>query len=133
MWRVERKSKWKPDYQITRILKGSYPRPTSQSQMAPRRSATDARNLRLVHSSPPLESESEDRASTHLRFAKRRLRFTAWPQKLIAIVVVLAVSGALFYHTWWTFLAAWITRNKTVDPAIYERAIRYDPQNADYH
>src|SRR5262249_45561044 len=35
--------------------------------------------------------------------------------------------------TWWIFLAAWITRNQNIDPAIYERAIRYDPQNADYH
>jgi hypothetical protein len=30
-------------------------------------------------------------------------------------------------------VAAWITREFKSDPAIYERAIRYDPNNADYH
>src|SRR3954465_15248812 len=55
------------------------------------------------------------------------------PRKVIAIGIILAISGALIYHTWFLFLAAWITRDKPMDPAIYERAIRYDPKNADYH
>lgn len=29
-------------------------------------------------------------------------------------------------------MAAWITRNKTMDAAIYEKATLYDPNNADY-
>src|SRR6185503_12784795 len=36
-------------------------------------------------------------------------------------------------RTWWLFLAAWITRGNPTEPAIYERAIKYDPHNADYH
>jgi tetratricopeptide (TPR) repeat protein len=56
-----------------------------------------------------------------------------WPRKLIAITLVLITCGTLIYRTWWLFLAAWITRNNKTDPAIYERAIKYDPANADYH
>lgn len=56
-----------------------------------------------------------------------------WPRKLIAIVLILITSGILIYHTGWLFLAAWITRHGGTDPAIYERAIRYDPGNAEYH
>jgi len=56
-----------------------------------------------------------------------------WPRKLVAVTLVLVTSGTLIYRTWWLFLAAWITRNMPADPAIYERAIQYDPKNADYH
>jgi tetratricopeptide repeat protein len=56
-----------------------------------------------------------------------------WPRRIIAIVLILAASGTLIYRTWWLFLAAWITRSKPMDPGVYERAVRYDPNNADYH
>jgi len=56
-----------------------------------------------------------------------------WPRRIIAIVLILAASGTLIYRASWLFLAAWITRNKPMDPAVYERAIQYDPNNADYH
>ena len=55
------------------------------------------------------------------------------PRKIIAITLVFVGSGILIYRTWWLFLAAWITRTNTNDPAIYEKAVRYDPKNADYH
>src|SRR5262249_60172306 len=61
------------------------------------------------------------------------IQLTTWPRKLIAVALVLIICGAVIYRTWWLFLAAWITRNNKADPAIYERAIRYDPKNADYH
>src|SRR5262249_3347601 len=61
------------------------------------------------------------------------IQLNSWPRKIIAITLVVAVCGTLIYRTWWLFLAAWITRSSPPDPAIYERAIRYDPQNADYH
>jgi len=61
------------------------------------------------------------------------IELSSWPRKLCAILLILGVSGVLLYHTWGTFLAAWITRSKTPDPAIYELAIHYDPTNADYH
>ncbi len=61
------------------------------------------------------------------------IQINTWPRKLIAITLVLTTCGILVYRTWWLFLAAWITRNGTPDPAIYERATQYDPQNADYH
>ena len=36
---------------------------------------------------------------------------------------MLVTCGTLIYHTWWLFLAAWITRDpKNTDPVIYERA-----------
>ena len=61
------------------------------------------------------------------------LQLNTWPRKVIAIILILAVSGTLIYRTWWLFLAAWITHDARLDPAIYERAIRYDTDNADYH
>ena len=54
-------------------------------------------------------------------------------RKIIAITLAFAICGVLVYRTSRLFLGAWITRNGTPDPAIYERAIRYDPRNADYH
>src|SRR5262245_7686857 len=56
-----------------------------------------------------------------------------WRRRIIAIVLILAASGILIYRTWWLFLAGWITRSKPMDPGVYERAVRYDPNNADYH
>ncbi len=61
------------------------------------------------------------------------IQLDTWPRKLIAITLILASCGFLIYRTWWLFLAAWVTRSGAPDPAIYERAIRYDPENADYH
>ncbi len=61
------------------------------------------------------------------------IRLNTWPRKIIAILLICTTSGILIYRTWWLFLAAWITRNKAMDVAIYERATHYDPQNADYH
>ena len=57
---------------------------------------------------------------------------TSWPRRIIAIVFTLGICGLMFYNTWWLFLAAWITRGGVPDPEIYERAIAYDPDNADY-
>src|SRR5215475_10211079 len=62
-----------------------------------------------------------------------QIPLNSWPRKFVAIVLVLITGGSLIYRTWGMFLAAWITRSKIPDPAIYERAIRYDPGNADYH
>jgi hypothetical protein len=64
--------------------------------------------------------------------SKWEIELNTWPRKLIAIGLTLGVCGFMFYQTWWLFLAAWITRDGTPDPAIYERAIQYDPENADY-
>lgn len=61
------------------------------------------------------------------------LQLNTWPRKAIAIVLILVTSGTLIYRTWWLFLAAWITRDFKNDPAIYERAISYDSNHADYH
>ena len=61
------------------------------------------------------------------------IQIDTWPRKIIAITLVLVTCGTLIYRTWWLFLAAWITRNKPSDPAIYELATKYDPKNADYH
>src|SRR5687768_6274523 len=61
------------------------------------------------------------------------IQINTWPRKLIAITLVVTTCGILIYRTWWLFLAAWITRSNTPDPAIYERATQYDPDNADYH
>jgi hypothetical protein len=61
------------------------------------------------------------------------LQLNTWPRKAIVILLILATSGALIYRTWWLFLAAWITRRFEANPAIYERAIGYNPGNADYH
>jgi tetratricopeptide (TPR) repeat protein len=60
------------------------------------------------------------------------IQLNTWPRKLIAITLVLVTCGTLIYRTWWLFLAAWITRSRTPDPAIYELATKYDPNNADY-
>ena len=62
-----------------------------------------------------------------------QIPLNSWPRKFVAIVLVLITGGILIYRTWGMFLAAWMTRSKIPDPAIYERAIRYDPGNADYH
>ncbi len=61
------------------------------------------------------------------------IQLDTWPRKLVAITLVLVTCGTLIYRTWWLFLAAWITRAGAPDPAIYERATKYDPSNADYH
>jgi hypothetical protein len=51
----------------------------------------------------------------------------------MGVALALVMCGVLVYRMSWLFLGAWITRNGTPDPAIYERAIGYDPKNADYH
>ena len=60
------------------------------------------------------------------------IELNTWPRKIIAITLTLGICGFMFYQTWWLFLAAWITREGIPDPQIYERAIAYDPDNADY-
>jgi tetratricopeptide (TPR) repeat protein len=61
------------------------------------------------------------------------LQLNTISRKVIAIGLVLLACGVLVYRTSWLFVAAWITRTNKSDPAIYERAIRYDSNNADYH
>src|SRR2546422_11295460 len=61
------------------------------------------------------------------------IQLNTWPRKIVAITLVLVTCGTLIYRTWWLFLAAWITRANKPEPAIYEKAIKYDPNNADYH
>jgi tetratricopeptide (TPR) repeat protein len=61
------------------------------------------------------------------------IQIDTWPRKIIAITLVFVACGILIYRTWWLFLAAWITRTNANDPAIYEKAVKYDPKNADYH
>ena len=61
------------------------------------------------------------------------VQIDTWPRKLLAITLVMVACGILVYRTWWLFLAAWITRTNSPDPAIYEKATKYDPENADYH
>lgn len=61
------------------------------------------------------------------------IQLNTWPRKVIAIALVLVTCGTLIYRTWWLFLAAWITRGNNNDAAIYERATKYDPDNARYH
>jgi tetratricopeptide (TPR) repeat protein len=61
------------------------------------------------------------------------LQLNTWPRKVLVIILILATCGTLIYRTWWLFMAAWITRQFRPDPAIYETAIRYNPDNADYH
>jgi hypothetical protein len=81
----------------------------------------------------PTESKVRDKAPQARKSSPEwEIRLDTWPRKLIAITLVVVACGALIYRTWWLFLAAWITRGNPPDPAIYERAIRYDPQNADY-
>jgi len=73
-------------------------------------------------------------AKSKVEVADWAIQLDTWPRKLIAIALVFLTCGILIYRNWWLFAAAWITRsNKTDDPAIYERAIRYDPKNANYH
>jgi len=64
--------------------------------------------------------------------SKWEIEVNTWPRKVVAIGLTLGICGFMFYQTWWLFLAAWITRDTPTDPAIYERAIQYDPENADY-
>jgi len=63
----------------------------------------------------------------------REIQINSLSRKLAAIFLILIGAGILVYRTGNLLIGAWITRNGTLDPAIYERAIRYDPQNADYH
>ena len=84
---------------------------------------------------PTINSSAPDkrRRETSRQLFKSQIQLNTWPRKLIAISVVVLVAATVIYRTSWLFLAAAITRAGTPDPAIYERAIRYDPKNADYH
>ena len=64
--------------------------------------------------------------------SKWKIELNTWRRRVIAITLTLGVCGFMFYQTWWLFLAAWITRDGVPDPEIYERAVAYDPENADY-
>ena len=72
-------------------------------------------------------------AKSKIDLAEWEIRLDTRQRKLIAIALVLLTCGTLIYRNWWLFTAAWITRGNKTDPAVYERAIRYDPKNADYH
>ena len=57
-----------------------------------------------------------------------------WPRKLIVIALTLAWCGWMLSRILPLWYAAYITRPGTpVDPGIYETAVQYDPNNADYH
>jgi tetratricopeptide (TPR) repeat protein len=81
----------------------------------------------------PAESKVKERSRAGPLIKDWEIQLHTWPRKLIAIGLVLLTCGTLIYRTWWLFLAAWITRANKTEPAIYERAIQYDPNNADYH
>jgi len=102
---------------------------TDRSEVDPKRNLRVVAGTRVrdgqrsvTQTAPPPNSFAQD----------WEIPLTTWPRKIIAIVLILATSGLLIYRTWWLFLAAWITRARPMDPAIYERAIQYDPNNADY-
>jgi tetratricopeptide (TPR) repeat protein len=89
-------------------------------------------------SSPRLRREEELYPVNPAPHASRwQVRIDTRPRKLIAIFLVFGVCGLYIYRTWWPFLGAWITRAKQTDPVtavdVFERAIKYDPDNADYH
>jgi hypothetical protein len=56
----------------------------------------------------------------------------AWPRIIAAISPLQGLCRLLLYQAWCLFPAAWITREGVPGPAIYERAIRSNPENADY-
>ncbi len=58
---------------------------------------------------------------------------SSWPRRAALAVPALALSAYAVSQAYGPFLAAWITRSESGDPAIYEQALRYDPDNADYH
>jgi hypothetical protein len=72
------------------------------------------------------------RQSRH-SFLRWEISLASWPRRLGAIALALIAAAAVETHVWGKAVAAWITRGKPVDPAVYERAIQYDPQNAAYH
>ena len=61
-----------------------------------------------------------------------QFRTSTLPSKIAVMALTLIVCGFLLARMWGPFIAAWMTRNQILDPAIYERAIEYDPENADY-
>jgi hypothetical protein len=61
------------------------------------------------------------------------IEVNTWRRKIVAATLILTTCGALAYHTGRQFLAAWITRSGNLDPVIYQRAVRYDPKNPEYH
>lgn len=81
---------------------------------------------------PAVKEPAKQRASNPL-IRDWEIQINTWPRKIVAITLVLVTCGTLIYRTWWLFLAAWITRTGKPDPAIYEQAAQYDPNNADYH
>ena len=54
-------------------------------------------------------------------------------RRVALALLLLGVCGLVFGRTWGGFRAAWMTRDAGGDPAVYERALLYDPSNADYH
>lgn len=89
------------------------------------------RHLRVVK---PSDSAPARQGSGGAEVPNRwEIKLETWPKKILAILLICTTSGILIYRTWWLFLAAWITRDKVTDVGIYERAIHYDPANADYH
>jgi O-antigen ligase len=47
--------------------------------------------------------------------------------------VLATISVAVIFQAWGPLLGAWITRHGVPEPGIYERALEYDPGNAEYH
>jgi tetratricopeptide (TPR) repeat protein len=77
--------------------------------------------------------EASDKGAPETPLNTSQIQLNTWPRRIIAIALVMVSCGVLIYRTSSVFLAAWITRTKNLDPSIYERAIKYDPNNADYH
>ena len=100
------------------------------------RSEIDPKRISKLVDARLKSSGAEDVAAAAVKdpFIKdQEIQLDTWPRKIIALALIFTASGFFIYHSWWPFLAAWITRDKPNDPAIYELAVRYDPKNADYH
>lgn len=62
-----------------------------------------------------------------------QIEINTWVRKLLVVTLTLAACGFMLYRIYGPWRAAWLTRSKIYEPAIYERAIRWNPNNADYH
>jgi hypothetical protein len=85
------------------------------------------RHLRVVDAPAPRPEPLQN------SFRDRQMPLHSASHKALAIIIVLLTAAVFMYPAGKLFLAAWITRGKTMDPSVYERAVKYDPTNAEYH